>query len=280
MNAVRRWLVFWIGLAVSSVAWGEMPLRLGIMPFNSPLALLRAHQPLREHLQARLGVPVELQTSPDFPRYVEDVLAGRFDVIILAPHFAMIAYQDVGYRPLVHYRSLLEPLLVVRKESDIQRPGQVKGKTVAAASKLALVTIVGLQRFRQDGVLYPSMVKIDERVTHGAAIAAVALGEVDAALTVETTLRQVPEDVRAKIRSISLGTALPHLVTMAHPALGNARSEKLAAAFAEFPGTEGGQKFFRETAYGGYDVFDRDDMKRLLPYAEIARQLLAEGNGL
>ncbi|MBS1190341.1 MAG: putative ABC-type phosphate/phosphonate transport system, periplasmic component [Rhodocyclaceae bacterium] len=275
----KGWLPVFLSFLLVIPAWAQAAdtLRLGIMPFNTPLALMRVHQPLREHLQAKLGMPVEILTSPDFPRYVADVRAGRFDVIVLAPHFAVLAYQDSGFRPLFHYLNTLEPLLVVRRDSGIEQVGQVRGRTVAVASKLALVTIVGLQRFRQEGIGYPRDLRLQERVTHGAAIAAVAVGDVDTALTVETTLRQVPEDVRAKVRTLHLGVALPHLVTMANPALDDALVEKARAAFASFPATEAGRRFFADTGYGGYHPLDRDDIRKLAPYADIARELLNEG---
>lgn len=252
-------------------------LRLGIMPFNTPLALMRVHQPLREHLQARLRIPVEIQTSPDFRRYVDDVLAGRFDLVILAPHFAVLAFEDAGYQPIVHYRNTLEPLLVVRRDSDIRRPADLRGRKVAVASALALVSIVGLQRLAQEGAAYPRSVGVEERGNHGSAIAAVAVGEADAALTVVTTLRQMPEDVQARLRTIDLGISLPHLVTMAHPRLSEARVRKIRAALESFQETAAGRRFFAETAYGGYDDFDSKDVERLLPYAAVARQMLREG---
>lgn len=276
-SALRRlFFLFCLLLLGSASVRSEEVLRVGVMPFNSQLALLRFHQPLREHLQARLGIPVEIRTSPDFPAYVKDVLGGRFDVIVLAPHFAVLAYQDAGYRPLFHYRNTLEPLLVVRRDSPIDSPADMRGRTVAVASKLALVSIVGLQRFRQEGVPYPQAIKLDERVTHGTAIAAVAVGEVDAALSVETTLRQVPPDVREKLRAINLGVSLPHLVTMANASLGDERIARLRAALAAFPETEAGRRFFVETGYGGYDPFTREDIRQLQPYADVVRQLLGE----
>ena len=40
-------------------------LSIGIMPFNSTLALFKIHQPIRLQLQEGLGSPVVLFTSPD-----------------------------------------------------------------------------------------------------------------------------------------------------------------------------------------------------------------------
>jgi phosphonate transport system substrate-binding protein len=59
-----------------------------------------------------------------------------------------------------------------------------------------------------------------KRSTHGAAIAAVAVGEYDAAITTHTPLNQIPPDVRAKIRVLPVNIHAPHLMTLAHTRLG------------------------------------------------------------
>ena len=48
---VALFLAGWLSAAGAQQA----PLKLGIMPFNSPLALIRTHQPLTEHLERQLG---------------------------------------------------------------------------------------------------------------------------------------------------------------------------------------------------------------------------------
>jgi phosphonate transport system substrate-binding protein len=46
------------------------------MPFNSTLALIKTHQPLRLHLEAALKRPVEIYTSADYAAFHRDSLAG------------------------------------------------------------------------------------------------------------------------------------------------------------------------------------------------------------
>ncbi|MRR52239.1 MAG: hypothetical protein EG825_15250 [Rhodocyclaceae bacterium] len=55
-----RALLFALLLVGLPAAAEQRPLRLGIMPFNSALALIKTHQPLRLHLQNVLGRPVEI----------------------------------------------------------------------------------------------------------------------------------------------------------------------------------------------------------------------------
>ena len=70
-------------LLLSALALAEQPaLRLGIMPFNSTLALIKTHQPLRQHLEAALGRPVEIFTAADYAAFHRDSLAGNFDLLI------------------------------------------------------------------------------------------------------------------------------------------------------------------------------------------------------
>jgi len=87
---------------------------MGIMPFNSTLALIKTHQPLRLHLEAALKRPVEIYTSADYAAFHRDSLAGTFDLLITGPHFGVMCI-DQGYSPLFHYKASLKPIFVVAK---------------------------------------------------------------------------------------------------------------------------------------------------------------------
>ena len=95
-----------------------MPLRLGIMPFNAPVALLRTHQPLIQHLEKELGRPIVVRSSSDYYTFVNQLLDGQFDIAIAGPHFASMA-QTKGWVILVRYRADLQPVLVVREGGPI-----------------------------------------------------------------------------------------------------------------------------------------------------------------
>jgi phosphonate transport system substrate-binding protein len=58
------------------------PLRVMLLPYTNTITLMKVHQPLRQHLQAALGRPVELFTSMDFPSHIDSVRQWDFDVAI------------------------------------------------------------------------------------------------------------------------------------------------------------------------------------------------------
>lgn len=248
-------------------------LKLGIMPFNSALALIKTHQPLRQALESRLGRPIEVYTEADYPAFVRESLGGRYDLLITGPHFAVMSIEK-GYVPLVHYRAPLQPVFVVRPDSEISAPEKLRGRTIGLSSRFSISSIGGMWWLADKGLMSPRDYKIREYPTHGAAVAAVAVGEVDAALTTHTPLKQVPKDIRDRVTLLPSDIRIPHLMTLAHERLGASEIEALRRALAEFAGSEEGRRFFLETGYEGYDAVSDADIKALVPYVAIVRQQL------
>ena len=266
------WLL--ILLLFSSLAQAQQPaLRLGIMPFNSTLALIKTHQPLRLHLEATLKRPVEIYTSADYAAFHRDSLAGAFDLLITGPHFGVMCI-DQGYTPLFHYKASLTPVFVVAKSAGINNVGKLKGKRIGLSNRLSVSSIAGLRWLDDQGLQAGRDFDVLEKTTHGAAIAAVAVGDLDAALTTFTPLKQVPPDVRAKVSELTTSVQVPHLMTLANNRLGSALVDQVRVALLAFPATPEGQAFFRDTGYQGYDPIAASDLKALQPYVPIVKQMM------
>jgi len=235
------------------------PLRLGIMPFNSALALIKTHQPLRQHLESRLGRKVDIFTSADYYTFINELLDGHYDLAIAGPHFGVMAAER-GWQPLVRYRVDLQPLFVVGANSSIARLADLRGKRIGLASRLSISSIGGVKWLNDQGLRLGQDYQLFERATHGAAVAAVAVGELDAALTTHTPLKQIPEDVRAKVRTLPLDVKVPHLMTLAHPRLGKPAIAAVSQALHAFEATEEGRAFFKSTGYEGYRNISPQDL--------------------
>ncbi|MDD2501975.1 MAG: PhnD/SsuA/transferrin family substrate-binding protein [Geobacter sp.] len=251
------------------------PLRVGIMPFNSTLALFKTHQPLRQHLQNVLGRKVDFYTSPDYEAFLKDSLEGQFDLLITGPHFAVMSMKS-GYQPLFHYKAVLQPLFVVKKESSIVTISDLKRKKIGLSSRLSISSIGGLKWLEDHGLKVGRDFQFFERPTHGAAVAAVAIGELDAALTTFTPLKQVPEDIRSTTKLLVTDIKTPHLMTLAHARLGIKEIERIRAALLAFQTVPAGKTFFQETGYIGYEPVTATDIKKLQPYIELTRRILQQ----
>lgn len=284
MNTLRRnILVFLAGLgpalllpgahAQSAVRSGVAPLKVGVHPYNSTLALIATHRPLVQYLSRMLAREVEFYTAADFDTYLKAVLAGEYDVAICPPHFAVLAMEK-DYLPLFHYKSRLEPILAVPSGSGLNAVNDFRGKIIAMAEPSAFIRIAMVKWLEDRGLRAGGDYRIVEKPTHGAAIAAVTLGEADAGLATKTTLRQVPIDVRQQLRAVSFGLNFPHMATLAHRRLGEAGVAAVRTALQAFPEAAEGREFFGKMEVGGYDVLTADDLHGLEPYVKYQQQLM------
>jgi phosphonate transport system substrate-binding protein len=252
------------------------PLKLGIMPFNSALALTKTHQPLRQHLQNTLGRPVDIFTSTDYFTFLNEMLDGRFDIAIAGPHFGSMA-MDRGWVPLFRYKAILQPVFVVRPDAGINKLDDLRGKRIGLSSRLSISSIGGVKWLQDHGLQLDKDFHLFERSTHGAAVAGVAVGEFDAALTTYTPLKQIPEDVRAKVIVLPLDISVPHLMTLAHPRLGKKEIQQIKQALLSFSARSGpGADFFRDTGYLGYEEVTAADVRALKPYVDLTLRMIGK----
>ncbi|MES9942495.1 MAG: phosphate/phosphite/phosphonate ABC transporter substrate-binding protein [Candidatus Thiodiazotropha sp. 6PLUC2] len=248
-------------------------LRLGIMPFNSTLALIKTHQPLRQHLQKELGQSIDIYTSANYVAFQQDSMAGAFDLLITGPHFGVMSLE-AGYIPLVRYNTTLQPIFVVRKSSKIRTVEDFKGKHIGLPNQLSVSAIGGLSWLREQGLLAGRDFTVVEKPTHGAAIAAVTVGDLDAALTTYTPLKQIPNDIRDHIEFMPTEVMMPHLMTLTHERLGKGKIQQILEALNSFPATPEGEAFFKNTGYHGYIAVDNEGIEKLYPYVPIVKELM------
>lgn len=280
MNLVRSLMgsLCFLLFTWSAIAGAEAlpPLKLGIMPFNSTLALIKTHQPLAHYLEARLGRPVVIYTSADYLSFLNELLDGQFDIAIAGPHFGSMA-QERGAVLLFRYQADLQPVFVVQNDSNIKRLEDLRGKRIGLSSPLSISSIGGVKWLQDHGLKSGTDYQIFPRSTHGAAIAAVSVGDLDAALTTHTPLKQIPEDVRTKIRVLPLDIHVPHLMTLANAKLGEKEIARIRLALRNFGSTREGQNFFKETGYQAYAEVTPADIKSIKPFVDLTVHMMRLG---
>lgn len=256
-------------------AEGNAPaLRVGLLPTIATLSLLRLYDPLRQHLQQRLGRPVELYTSANFRSYYDDVINQDFDILVTAPHFGVMA-ADLGYIPLVRYKPELRPIIIVPKGSSITQGPQLAGKQVLTADRLAALSVVAEHWLEADfGLTAGRGYVLREASNHSTAIRAVAMGDADAAFGSRSTLQQVPPEIRDKVDAFDCRLSMPHQFTMAHPSMGPEMLDALRRALLEFPATERGAAFFAAGGFQTYVPLTTGAVEAARPYADLVAKTI------
>ena len=248
------------------------PLRLAVHPYASTLALINTYRPLQQYLGSVLGRPVEFYTAPSFEGFVDTLLAGGYDIVISPPHFAVMAVEKY-YVPLLHYQTQLEPVLVVRADSKLNRPEDFRGKRIAMADRSAFIRLVTVKWLGDHGLEAGRDYQIDERPNHGASISAAAMGEADAGLATFTALRQLPADLQQQVRAIGTGQRFAHLFTIAHRRLGETDIARIKQALLAFPDTPDGRQFMEKSAFKGYEEISAEELRAVKPYVDLYRRM-------
>jgi phosphonate transport system substrate-binding protein len=227
-------------------------IRFGIAPFNSASGIVKTHRPLRDYLSEKLDETVTIYTSVNHEKFLSDGIEKRFDMIATPAHFAPFFYEK-GYIPLVKYKTPLDFIFVVQKDSSIRKISDLKGKRIGIPDYLSLYYVVGLRWLKERENEIGGAYALVEEPGHAAAIAAVAANKIDAAITGSPPFTFLEANVQSRLSWIELEKIeLPSLITMVDKSLGDERIEKIREALETFHATEAGAAFFRSSGYNGY----------------------------
>jgi phosphonate transport system substrate-binding protein len=129
--------------------------RLAIHPLHNPQMLAEAYQPLVDHLNRQLaGVRIELEASRDYQAY-EQKFRARGPELLLPNPWQTLESIKVGYRVIAMAGDAADfkGIFIVRKDSGIKTPADLKGKVVSYPSHTALAACIMPQYFlHQNGI--------------------------------------------------------------------------------------------------------------------------------
>lgn len=251
------------------------PLEIGIFPAFSTRAILSTYQPLRDYLADRLKRPVVLVTAPDYRTFIARTQRGEYRVVVTAPHFARLAQVEAGYVPLVRVKRELRGIIVVRRDSGIATVADLRGKTVGTPDNLAIITMLGEQLLRAQGMEPGKDVEVRHFASFNSAMLAVHGGKASAAVTAPTALTQMAPEVRDNLREIATTAAVPHVMYLAHPQVPPEEVRQLRELLVDFEKQQpGGVEFFRQTGFVGLEPPAPEQLRTLDPYVAMLKRRL------
>jgi len=246
------------------------PLRVGLTPFLSPRTLLVSYEPLRLHLQTRMGRAIEFFSARDFRAFLEFARQPDQPITMMPVHLALMLVEDAGFKLLA--RSTLESPLALWAPPEtlkaLSAPGALAGRRIAILDPHTLAALK-LERWRAEQGLQATL-SMRPYSNLGAAVLALRRGEVDAVLTPETALRELSDAAGADLqRLVDLG-AIPTPCWVAGPAAKADDAAAFRAALLSFQGAGDRSSTAR------YVSAVPADFARWRPYAAIARERLRE----
>lgn len=118
--------------------------RLAVHPLHNPQRLTEAYQPLVDYLDATLpGIHIELEASRDYQAFEQKIRRREPSLLLTNPWQTLEAIK-VGYRVIAMAGDAddFKGIFIVRKDSGIREPADLKGKTVSYPSPTALAAAI------------------------------------------------------------------------------------------------------------------------------------------
>ncbi len=120
------------------------PLKMGFFPIISAIALFKRFAPLDSYLGKELQSEIVMETARDFPTFVKRTAQRQYDIVVTAPHFALLAADSGQYRVVASLRKDLVGYIVVRADSPIRDVTELAGKRIATPPRPAIITQSGM----------------------------------------------------------------------------------------------------------------------------------------
>ncbi len=122
---------------------------LAVHPLHNPQKLSEAYQPLADYLSAKVaGARFELEASRDYQAY-EAKFRARQPEFLLPNPWQTLEAMKVGYSVLAMAGDAedFKGIFIVRRDSGIEQPADLKGKVVSYPSHTALAAAIMPQYF-------------------------------------------------------------------------------------------------------------------------------------
>lgn len=123
----------------------------GVHPLHNPQRLFEVYQPLVDYLNRRLNGPIlKLEASRDYPTYDERLFSGQFQFALPNPYETLESLKH-GYRVFAKVANDdgFRGIILVRKDSGIERVTDLRGKAVSYPAPSALAATMLPQWYLQ-----------------------------------------------------------------------------------------------------------------------------------
>ncbi len=141
LRLVKRLLPWLLAVLLPAAAMAEdsgMPKKLlvGLLPGESAPTVMRLNEPLREHLEKALGIPVELVVGSNYAATSEALRFGRLDIAYLGPVTYILQSRKVQLEPFARpthagVGPTFQAAIIVPADSPARTLKDLKGKDIA-----------------------------------------------------------------------------------------------------------------------------------------------------
>ncbi|WP_455212330.1 phosphate/phosphite/phosphonate ABC transporter substrate-binding protein [Kaarinaea lacus] len=239
-------LIVFIGLCLpASAAEPDKVLKLGVVPQFDARRVKNIWQPILDAIRKQTGIQIELAGSANIQTFEKQFTDGEFDFAYMNPYHLLKAEQAQGYQPIMRDNGrMLYGIIVVRKDSTIEKVSELSGKIVAFPAPNALgAALIPRTEF---GEIYNIDITPKYVRSHDSVYLNVLMGQASAGGGVQKTFNKQPDNIRNALKIIyQTRQVAPHPIAV-HPRVPYEIKEQITNAFLSLGNTTQGRAMLRE----------------------------------
>lgn len=236
---------------------------MAIFPYGTPSHLIKAHQPLKQHLSQAVQKPIHMVSARDFSSFTKAIRAGNYDIILGAPHMGRLAERTQNYEWLGFTSNHSYAVIATQKHNLGKSLADFKGQQIILPPRSAIVNYLSRQALLKAGVRPDIDIEIIETRSHQSAMLA-AVGEIyPLAGFGKPTWKNYTPPGRDNLIKLFQSNSIPGFAVMAHRRLGPKKVTQLRHAFLHFAETTEGQRYFAEQGLHNSRPQTAEDMPQL-----------------
>jgi phosphonate transport system substrate-binding protein len=255
----------------ASAAFAKDTFVIGVAPHTSARVILEMYQPLRQHLEKALDVPVEIVTAPDFDTFARRGLANEFDIAVTTGHQARLFQVDAKYIPLLTYKADFKAIALVAATGSIKKASDLKGKPMLGLSPTSLVTLWGLHWLNENKIDTSTVKFVSASDSVGQLI---STGEAMAGFMSQANYQKLNPTVRGQLRIIAESKPMAGRVYVLNKRQA-ALQKKIDAALWAFAATPEAKTYFGNNNLDGYRKLRTNELKEMDKFAAEVRKVLS-----
>lgn len=253
-------------LANSNQKKSEDELVFGVLPFLSPVVLIKRFSPLKNYLEKITGKTVYLESAPNYPEFVKRTLNHQYDIIFTAPHFVPDTLQDRHYQ-LIAASNKLAAHIMVKNSAHLTDVSQLAGKRVALGPSQAFVVIIAKYLLEKDGLTGKRSPIYSNYKSHNATLRALEYDDTDAAVIGSYLLGAAKQK---GFKELVATRYYPGAVIIASSDLPKVLLNKISNAFIHIKNSREGHRTLKLIKFPGFQQTRASEYESLRPVAADA----------
>ena len=256
-------------------AQGNAPLKLGVIPKVNARTLATQYEPLQSYLTKQLRLEVQLATTSDWQSFYKAAKLGGFDLIVAPAHFARMLQNEKAAIPIATFQPRIKSVFVTLRTETDSRPIMARGKSIAFANPLSLVSMAGEQWLDQNGL----RLGIDYQNTHvrgeDSVGPTVARGEAFAGVMGLNEFNAQSTALKDQLKVSAVIAELPAYMVLTAKHISESTSNLIASHIGNFSENSlEGKQFLQKAGFSISRNISVIDMKIAESYGEKIRPLL------